>query len=313
MARTSVERRVTTPRGGIRVIFCGGGSPPIIRSSRAAASKPVRRVSGSDAREGRIGQVAEHVVVVDAEHGHVLGDGDLDVAAGVQDLLPADVVARHQADRLGQGLDPLRHLGLGGASPLLQRHRPDRPALAGGLVDVTDEARLLDQGGEGARAVVGVVRAGEAAEGEVAETPLEEMLDRQPGHGDVVGGEERHLEVGEQPAEVDGRQSQLADRMRDLAVLDAGDDPVPLPALEPGGRGIPEAALRQVDRPGTVQPDVLGDPVQQAAAVGTRRLHQQGDAWSNGHDCISQDPRGDSISRLATIPTRIWHERRVDP
>ena len=139
------------------------------------------------------------------------------------------------------------------------------------------------------------------------------MLDRQPRDGDVVGGEERHLQVGEQPAEVDGRQSQLADRVRDLAVLDAGDDPVPLPALEPGGRGISEAALRQVDRPGTMQPDVLGDPVQQAAAVRTRRLHQQGDAWSNGHGCIFQDPRGDSIFRLPTIPTGIGVKAQIGP
>ena len=108
-------------------------------------------------------------------------------------------------------------------------------------------------------------------------------------HGDAAGGvgEDGDDAGDRQPAEVDGWHSQFADRVRDLAVLDACDDPVSLPALEPGRWGIPEAALREVNRPGTVQPDVLGDAVEQPAAVGAGRLDQQCHSRSSRHGSMS--------------------------
>src|SRR5262249_45493374 len=58
--------------------------------------------------------------------------------------------------------------------------------------------------------------------------------------------------------------------------LDASNNAVATPVLEPRRRGIEEMVPLQVDRPGPVDADVVGDAAQQSTAIAARRFDQQG-------------------------------------
>ena len=62
---------------------------------------------GNDAGEGRVGEFAEEIVIIDADDGNFVRNSDADAAAGVEDLLTAEIVAGHDADRFGQAANPL--------------------------------------------------------------------------------------------------------------------------------------------------------------------------------------------------------------
>ena len=59
-----------------------------------------------DAAQRRVGQLANHFVVVDAQHGDVLGHAQADRPAGFQDVAGPGVVRGHQPDRLFQRFEP---------------------------------------------------------------------------------------------------------------------------------------------------------------------------------------------------------------
>ena len=59
-----------------------------------------------DAAQRRFGEFAVDGVVVDSQHGDLFWHGQAGLAAGVEDLLSADVVAGEEADGFGQFLEP---------------------------------------------------------------------------------------------------------------------------------------------------------------------------------------------------------------
>ena len=62
---------------------------------------------GDHARQRRIAQAAQQLVVVDADDRRLLGHGDIVAAAGVEHMLPAQVVGGKDAHRLRQRVQPL--------------------------------------------------------------------------------------------------------------------------------------------------------------------------------------------------------------
>jgi hypothetical protein len=61
---------------------------------------------GHHARQGWIGQVAQHLVVVHANHGDFVRHRHTNGAARIEDLLATNIVAGHQANGLGQTFQP---------------------------------------------------------------------------------------------------------------------------------------------------------------------------------------------------------------
>ena len=100
------------------------------------------------------------------------------------------------------------------------------------------------------------------------------MFHGQPRDRPVVGfdqGQTRFVEA----AQVDRRNPPPGDRPLHGRVLDAHDDPVPLPAVEPVGHRLAHAAILAKNRPGAIRPGVAGDPPEQTAAVPARRFDDQ--------------------------------------
>ena len=84
MASTSVERRATTPSGGIKMSCLGGRLPAIKRSSSAAASYPSRQLFRTTLVKRDLAELARDLVVVDADQGDVLGYAHPEVQTGVE-------------------------------------------------------------------------------------------------------------------------------------------------------------------------------------------------------------------------------------
>ena len=59
-----------------------------------------------DTTEWRFGELAVDGVVIDSEHGDLFWHGQAGLAAGVEDLLSADIVAGEEADGFGEFLEP---------------------------------------------------------------------------------------------------------------------------------------------------------------------------------------------------------------
>jgi len=73
---------------------------------------------GDDAGEGRVGELAEEFVVINADDGDFVGNSEAEAAAGVEDLLAAEIVAGHDADGFWEAADPFGevvdlHFGIG--------------------------------------------------------------------------------------------------------------------------------------------------------------------------------------------------------
>lgn len=122
------------------------------------------------------------------------------------------------------------------------------------------EAGRGDPVAEGQLALVGVVHADKATVGEVAEASFEQMRRREAHHLVIVRLDQGQANVEEQTAHVHGRQAASADGAHELAVLDARDDAVAVEVGQPAGR-VAQAAVVEVDRPGAVQTNILGDAV----------------------------------------------------
>ena len=93
----------------------GGAAPAIMRSSSAATSKPMRRVSGSSAGAWS-GSARSHRTSSLSTPTSATCSGvrpvDVVAAGGVEDLLATNIVAGHDSHGLGQGAEPPDQLGI---------------------------------------------------------------------------------------------------------------------------------------------------------------------------------------------------------
>ena len=110
-----------------------------VEQGRRLVADPAQ--SGITLDKGRIGQLAREHLVVGTDDGHLFRHGDLGPAAGVQGLDAAEVVASHQAQGLGQALDPSGHvvdLLFPRRQPMAVRDTPSEPVLLTGVPGFSD-------------------------------------------------------------------------------------------------------------------------------------------------------------------------------
>ena len=114
-------------------------------------------------------------------------------------------------------------------------------------VDRAAAARPGHRAEERIPALVGPVHPVEAAEPEMTEATLQEMRGHQDGDRRVVDVGQGQAGAADHAEDVDGRDARGRDRVGDPGILEPGDDPVAVPAEEPGGDGLAEAPGLEVN------------------------------------------------------------------
>src|SRR5215213_360249 len=111
-------------------------------------------------------------------------------------------------------------------------------------------------------------------------------------------------------ADVDGGDAGAEDGVGHAAVINAGEDAVPLPGLEPRRRRLIEAVRLEENRPRAVFLVVAGDAAEQAAGVFARCFDEQRDVRDAGHEGRAETSRralgfSSDGSRYGTEPMRV--------
>ena len=235
-----------------------------------------RHVAGAarirdDARQRRVGQLAELLVVVHAHDRHFVRHGHAGASACLEHFAAHQVVARHDPDGLRQRGDPSSDL-LRVQVPLVgvsRRH--------GQAQHVAGIARTACEPAEALAAPIRPVESVVAAIREMPKAALVEMCEGGLGDRRVIGLHPRHAGQKVGRADVDRRQATRRNRVGDAAVLDSGDDAVAAPMGQPLGRRVAATVFREVRRPGRVRARVLDDAGEQPAGVVVRRLDEKCD------------------------------------
>ncbi len=213
-----------------------------------------------------------------------MGHPQTEGAAGLEHVAGADIVTRHQADRLRELLDPGRELAL----QIL-------PAAGSGVAareDVAGAARRARGRREGRGPLLrpaarGCLRI--AVEGERLEAAAEQVLGAEPADRGVVGIEVGDAGGGIVPAvaaaDAHDRDRQPADRGGHAAVVEIGDDPVPLPTLEIGQ--LLQRILLNIEAPAGVLLHILRD------AADDQPVIRAGGVEDHGHE-----PRRRAVLRM---------------
>jgi hypothetical protein len=230
------------------------------------------------ARQRRAGEVAEDLVVVDSDHRNIVGHQDIHAPAGVEHLLAPVVVASHDPDRLGQAQDPGGDLLLFVFPRIHRRFRS-------GLEDVARQTRFVNQLLEEVAAEVHprITSRRWAAEPEELEAASGKMLEGESDHRMVVDPDSGQTELGDGESQVHRRQPCPADCAGHRALVDAGEDSISLPVLEPQRRRSAQGMRLEIDGPGAVFALVANDPLEEASSVTAGRLDQQGDVGKLPH------------------------------
>ena len=219
------------------------------------------------AREGRRRQFAEHVIVADAHHGHLVWNSQPVLPAGVDQLHSLYVARGHHTDRLGQAHQPA-----GECLPLLIGPSPQAGGGPRWREDVDDAAKPFRMVKDRiVRPTRSISRT--RAEGELPHPAIDEMPNNELHRGVVVGIHTRqplrhqpraHVDNGPQPSAPGPWQGRL---------VQAADQAVARPTQQPlGNRGV---AITIVDRdpPTFVLAHPLGNACKHTAAEGGRRFH----------------------------------------
>lgn len=224
---------------------------------------------GDDAGEGRVGELAEEFVVIHAEDSDFIGDGNVQAAAGVEDLLADKIIAGKDANwpgelfnPAGEVFDDVLAVEIGGVG------RVEDVAIEGGGADAVLKMFA---------APFGPIEAGVAGVGEVFEAAFEKVIERQVSDSAVVGFEPRQGGNEARGADVDDGDGDGAECVGDALVFDARDDAVAVPMVEPGGGFVAAIVFGKVEGPGAMFADVGDDAASEAARVSVGGLDQEGD------------------------------------
>lgn len=169
-----------------------------------------------NARELRTGEGAENFVVVHAEHGDLLRNGEARLLANFEDGAAAKVVAGQNAHGFGQRLEP-------GS----QSHPV--PGRVFALQNGASRAQGTDTRDKLLSAPVGPLEARIAAIGEMPESSLHKMLHGQVADGTVIQVHVGHSRWGAVTGDVDHRNPFGQERPGDACGLETGDDAVAAP------------------------------------------------------------------------------------
>jgi hypothetical protein len=84
----------------------------------------------------------------------------------------------------------------------------------------------------------GILSAWPAAKGEVFQSALQQVLVRDFGNGAVIQTDKRHGAIRKCATDVDGRDAGCDDGICHSLAIDAAENAIPLPMLEPGWGGF---------------------------------------------------------------------------
>ena len=299
MARTSVDCRVAIPSGGMTRWRTSGwlaGHQAVEQLGRLVADQ---LGVGDDAGEGRVAELADLLLVVDADDGDLLGDGQVHPVAGVEDVLAPDVVAGHDPDRLGQarsasrrsaparsprGGRPCRTRGTrrpGRSRPAARRSRRTPPAGAA----TTTRGRTRRSANR---------RKPRSRRWSAPSSAIARSSDQTWGRPRVPWRSVRSIRG---TLVRGGGLGQLPGR-------GPGDDPVAVPVLQPLRGPAGQRPLLQEDRPGLMRVDVAADPPEDPPAVGAGGLDDQGHSPTPRHLDLAR-----SIRRPARRSTAARRDR----
>lgn len=207
-------------------------------------------VVGPDAGESGVGDFAEGFVVIDADHGNLIGDGGVGAATGFEHRRAALIRAEHEAEGFGLFAEPLGEV-IGIVFP-----HSGVVDVSWGFVDGAGASCGVDGSGKGIAASDGPVFADEAEETEAFESAFEEVFGGEFGDADVVGMDEREAAGFDDAEDIDGGDAGCEDGVGDALILDADDDAVAAPFTEPGGDGFFEGTGFEEGGPGAMLADV---------------------------------------------------------
>ena len=232
---------------------------------------------GDDAREGGLAQLAEDVVVVDAEDRDFFRGVDPGVSAGVDDLVAAVVVTGKDADGLGESRKP-RGEGLAVFSPRVAGDFV--PAdVHGGI----GQLRFFDEFGEGFFPSDGPDFLLETAEGEVLIATVEVVFGGHLSDGGVVGADHGEAEGLSAVGQLDEGGAVGFDAGGQFWSRLAGHHAVATPVEDPFGDLGFDIALFEEDRPFFMKAHVADDAPEEISPVGGGGFDDEGDVFIGGH------------------------------
>lgn len=242
------------------------------------------------------GEFAEEFIVIDADDRNFIWNSDAEAAAGIEDLLSAEVVAGHDPDRFGEFTDPMCEVVDFFVIPAnaFARTIVDGAGMAGGAKGI-DKVFL---------APFGPVEAIVASVTEVAETALQEMFGGKVCDGAVIGLEPRERWNKAGGADIDDGDFEGPKGFGDGGIFNAGDDAGAVPGGKPGGSFVAAIVLGEVNGPGAPFANESNNAAEETAAVGVRGLNEQSD-FGGG---IQQSER---VIRMAMIGIEKNHRERL--
>lgn len=231
---------------------------------------------GDDAGEGRIREAAADQVIINADDGDIIGDAQAGEAAGVEDLLAANVVAGEDTDGFGklaepgdEGADAGRPRGCAGGAEGFELGVKDAVGIGGEL----GEALVLP----GGPAVVG-----DAAEAELAEAAIAEVGEGGFGFGADIAMHGGGFGKQAGGADINGGDSGGGDGGGDSAILGADDHAIAAPAAKGAGEGFAAGPFGKVNGPGGMLVDVQRDAFEKASRIGVGGFDEEGDSGDFG-------------------------------
>ena len=125
---------------------------------------------------------------------------------------------------------------------------------------------------------------GNAAEREIRQSAIPQVLERQSGDGFVVATHVGKIEFRQSSAKIDGRKSRRKHRIRHPLVVDADENAIAIPSGKPLRRRHSQTLRFEVHRPRAVQSAVAGDAFNHPAPQCARRFNQHGNAKKASHE-----------------------------
>ena len=222
------------------------------------------------AAKRRVRQFTENFVIVHADDRHFFGHRQVQPAAEVQDLLAADVIARHDSDGFGKRDQPAAEIFLKEQSLLfvsdgLHLRRPHRRT-----INMTRKTRPCQPLLKPSGALVGIIGSDESAERVVSKTPVNQMFGRQTCHLRIQGVNQGQTKTADRATQIHRRHPKLFDKRRHLRRFHPGDDAVSVPVFEPGGKSVGPLPFLALHGPFVMLPHKFGDAQKKPPAISPR-------------------------------------------
>ena len=248
-------------------------------------------------------EVADNLVVIHTDHRNLVRNHDVDAPAGLQELQSPLVTAGHDPDWFGKAAHPRGDLRLF----VFPRRRvgPANP-----IKNVARKARFHDDPLEQLAPQVHpeVFARRQTKEAKLPESTIRQVLEGKFYDGAIIESHMGKADVSHGKSQVDGGQTRLADHFRHFAILDACENAVSIPVLQPFWWRRAQVIGMNINGPRAVSAQVAVDAEQHAAAVGSRSLDQKRHLGNLRHRTLGSGQR----SRSSTTPLEYPASGQID-